>query len=228
MSEWPSINDVDIGVRVEDLLGPLGYAEGDAVQPSIMEQIVSESERCTESMTGKAIYTCSEFTRITGRDEIRVGGKTISDKTLADSLEGARSFAVAVCTVGPEIDKIIEEHFKRGDYLQGMIADVTASRAVENVAAQCGTLICAEAGRLDLWASGRISPGYGKWDTSGQRPVFELLDPSPIGVSLNDYCMMEPKKSISFIVPFVEGEPDREEEPPCHACDFKNCGYRRK
>ena len=228
MLNQPEITDLEFSISIEDLLGPLGYPDRDKVQPKIMDQIVSATDLCRGAMAGKAIYSCLEFRRITGRDAVEIDGKTIIDKTLADSLDGASAVAVAVCTVGPEIDKIIDENFNGGDYLQGMIADVTGNRAVEDVAHRCARLICTEARKLDLSTSRQISPGYGKWDTSGQRPVFELLDPSPIGVSLNEHCMMEPKKSISFVVPLVEGDQPDEERPPCHGCDFKNCSYRRK
>lgn len=228
MSKQPKTAEVDFSINIEDLLGPLGYSDPDDVRPEIMEQIVSATERCRGAMSGKAIYSCSEFSRVTGRNAIKIDGKTIVDETLIGALDGARALAVAVCTVGPEIDKIIEECFGGGEYLEGMIADVAGNRAVEDVAHRCARLICADARELDLSAGRQISPGYGKWDTSGQRPVFEMLDPSPIGVSLNDYCMMSPKKSISFVVPLVEGEPKDEERPPCHGCDFKNCSYRRK
>ena len=228
MSSRPRISEVDISIRIEDLLGPLGYSDMENVRPPIMDQITSESGRCVDLMAGKAIYSCLEFSRTDGRNAIEIDGKIIDDETLIGSLDGAKALAVAICTVGPEIDEVISDCFGRGDYLVGMIADVVGNRAVEDVATKCGALICAEARGLNLSASGQISPGYGKWDTSGQRPVFELLDPYPIGVSLNDCCMMEPKKSISFVVPLVEGEPRQEEKPPCHGCDFKNCSYRRK
>jgi cobalamin-dependent methionine synthase I len=63
---------------------------------------------------------------------------------------------------------------------------------------------------------------------SGQRVVFSLLDPSPIGVSLNDHCMMQPKKSVSFVLALGENETTYEDRPPCHGCGFPNCSYRRK
>ena len=228
MSKPPKIAEVDFSVSIEDLLGPLGYSDPGSVKPAIMEQIVAATDRCLGVMTGKAIFSLSEFSRVTGRDAIEVGGKTIVDEELSDSLKSASALAVAVCTVGPEIDKVIEDSFGAGDYLEGMIADVVGNRAVEDVANKCARLICAEARELNLSAGSQISPGYGAWDTSGQRPVFEMLDPAPIGVSLNEHCMMSPKKSISFVAPLVKGEPQGVDRPPCHGCGFKNCSYRRK
>ena len=228
MLQQPEIRNIDICVTVDDLLGPLGYDDKEAVQPSIMEQIVSESRRCHEAMEGKAIYACGQFSRLAGRHAIEAGGVTVDDETLAASLNGAKALAVAVCTVGPGIDEIIKDHFSRGDFLRGMIADVVASRATENVADKCAAIICAEAAKLKLSPLKHLSPGYGKWDVSGQRPVFSLLDPSPIGVSLNDHCMMTPQKSVSFVIPLVEGKAQRQEGRRCDDCGYVDCTYRRK
>lgn len=224
----PEIVDLEFSMSIEDLLGPLGYPDRDKVQPAIMDQIVSATDRCRSVMAGRAIYSCMEFRQIVGRDALEIDGKTVTDETLVNSLDGASALAVAVCTVGPEIDKIIDGHFNGGDYLQGMVADVAGNRAVEDVAHRCARLICTEARKLDLSGARQISPGYGRWDTSGQRLVFELLDPSPIGVALNEYCMMEPKKSVSFVVPLVEGDLPEDERPLCYGCTLKNCSYRRK
>ncbi len=228
MSQQINTVEPDFSIEIEDLLGPLGYSDVDSIKPAIMDQILSEAEQCREAMEGKAVYSLLDFSRLPARDAIEVEGETIEDETLVGALEGAKALAVAVCTVGPKIDKIIEKHFDGGDYLRGMIADVVGNRAAESVAHNCAGLICSEARVLDLSTARQISPGYGKWDTSGQRPVFKMMDPSPIGVSLNDQCMMEPKKSVSFVVPLVKGEVQPDDRPPCHGCDFKNCSYRRK
>ena len=221
MFKRPEVRDIEVSVCADDLLGPLGYGNSRPVEPAIMEQIISESERCGQALGGKAIYTCIEGGRFSDR-------RIVDDETLATSLDGAQSLAIAICTVGDEIEKIIDEHFAKGNFLGGMIADVVGSRAVEDVAEKCAAFICSDATALNLSTSARLSPGYGRWDTSGQRAVFGLLDPSPIGVSLNEHCMMHPKKSISFIMPLVKGETGRELELPCQRCPMKNCGYRRK
>jgi hypothetical protein len=224
----PETKGIEIDIRIEDLLGPLGYGDSQSVKPAIMDQIVSEVARCSESMSGKAMYLCSGFRRVKDSDAIEVDGVTIEDQTLIGSLDGAAFFAVAVCTVGAAIDQRIDEHFRSGDYLQGMIADVVGNRAVESVAEQCAALICAKMSEKGISASSRLSPGYGKWDVRGQHAVFSLLDPSSIGVSLNEYCMMQPNKSISFVIPLVEGEFRRDARPLCAECGFRNCAYRRK
>ncbi len=227
MSDRPKINDIDITINTDDLLGPLGYKTAADVPPSMMDNITEEIERCRGMVEGKSIHVLVEFERFDGTNTIRVNGLVIEDDSLVSSLDGSTCLAVAVCTIGPKIDSFIDHCFAKGDFLTGMIADVVGNRAVEDVARRCARLICVQASELRLSMLPQMSPGYGKWDTSGQRPLFAILNPSPIGVSLNKYCMMEPKKSVSFIVPLTDGESRHEEVLPCHGCGFKNCSYRR-
>lgn len=227
MSEWPKVSDIDITINTDDLLGPLGYKTAADVPPSIMHTITEEVERCRGMIEGKSIHALMEFKHIDGANAIHVNGLTIEDGYLVSLLDGSTAFAIAVCTIGPTIDKFIDGCFGKGDFLTGMIADVIGNRAVENVSHTCARLICMEASELKLSMLPQMSPGYGKWDTSGQRPLFSMLNPSPIGVSLNEYCMMEPKKSVSFIIPLTDSESHYEEVSPCHGCGFKNCSYRR-
>ncbi|MBI4832965.1 MAG: hypothetical protein HY801_15710 [Candidatus Lindowbacteria bacterium] len=248
MFTLPEALEIDFSVSADDLLGPLGYGEGASVDPSLKEQLLAEASRCEQMMRGKAIYSCVKLEHRTDSQAIEAGGIVIEDETLARSLDGARSLAVAVCTVGAEIDARIESHFGAGDFLNGMVADVVANRAAEDVAERCAALICWKARGLGLAPGRRMSPGYREWDVSGQRAVFALLDPAPIGVSLNEHCMMRPKKSVSFVIPLVEKTGDMmphahekigdmmphrvpdflDMEPPCHGCSFQNCAYRRK
>ncbi|GAB4331994.1 MAG: hypothetical protein Kow0099_03610 [Candidatus Abyssubacteria bacterium] len=226
MTRSSQVEDIAVGVPLEDVLGPLGYGGRENVEPSILEKILSETERCRRRMRGRAIYSLIDIAR-EENGGLKAGSVAILDETLMHFLDGANALAVAVCTVGEEIDRLIEEYFAAGDYLGAMIADVFANRALEEVANKCSADICSEARKLGCSPLTSASPGYGAWDTSGQRVVFALLDPAPIGVSLNEHCMMQPKKSLSFVVPLVEGDHDFESEAPCKRCGFRNCAYRR-
>jgi hypothetical protein len=230
MSQPPRVIDVEARYSIEELLGPLGWERGSCVEPAFMEQIVSESERCRQVMQGRAIYTRMDVSRV-DQNVIEVGGKAFEEGVLASALDGVRRFALGICTVGDGIEEIIDEHFRGGDFFRGMVADVVGSRAVEHVAEVCASLICSEANESGLYPSGHLSPGYGEWDVSGQRVVFALLDPSPIGVSLNEHCMMKPKKSISFVVPLAEGlahHADQADHHLCRECGLQDCMYRRE
>ena len=85
-----------------------------------------------------------------------------------------------------------------------MILDALGSEAVEEVAIQSDQILAEKARDMNLWASKRYSPGYGRWDIREQRYVFQILPGQDIKVSLNESCMMVPRKSISFRINFYK------------------------
>jgi hypothetical protein len=206
MLSQPEIRAIDVRVEVDDLLGPLGYKSGSDVSPAIMEQILAEKSRCEKMMRAQFIASLVSLDKRNDEAEPDAKGRLREDDFLAEHLDGAVILAVGICTVGPEIDKHIDDCFAAGDYLGGMIADVAASRAVEELGEACSDFVCSKAAERKLFPSCRISPGYGRWDVAGQRIVFSLLNPAAIGISLNEYCMMQPKKSVSFLIPFGREE----------------------
>ncbi|MFH1729303.1 MAG: vitamin B12 dependent-methionine synthase activation domain-containing protein [Pseudomonadota bacterium] len=48
----------------------------------------------------------------------------------------------------------------------------------------------------------RFSPGYGDFALNNQREIFKLLNPSQIGVFLNDNMIMVPEKSVSGLISY--------------------------
>jgi len=232
MSSQPEIQSIDVHVRVDDIFGPLGYKSAADVAPAILRQIEEESARCANMFRPQFIASLTSLDG--GRLHPASADKAIrEDEFLSKHLDGVLVLAAGICTLGPEIDAHIDACFAGGDFFGAMIADVVASRAVEEAGERCSDYLCTRGTELELSALCRISPGYGQWDVSGQRTLFSLLDPAPIGVSLNDYCMMQPKKSVSFLIPLGEGraalsEPSQKLSHFCQECTFRNCAYRRR
>ena len=50
------------------------------------------------------------------------------------------------------------------------------------------------------------SPGYCGWDISGQKKLFQHLNPVEIGITLNDSFLMSPLKSVSGVLIFGDKE----------------------
>ncbi len=112
----------------------------------------------------------------------------------------ASRLAFAVCTIGPAVEEEIARSSAAGDSLRALLLDAIGSVAVESVARETAEGIRAETAALGLEAGVRFSPGYGKWAIEEQRTLFSIVDGSAIGVKLNDSCIMEPRKSVSFAV----------------------------
>ena len=96
---------------------------------------------------------------------------TLTGRSILRHLSHAWSVGVLAVTVGEEIEKASSEHFKSGEYLQGLLLDAAATAAVEHLADQVDTLIQREAARSGQHTVWRFSPGYGDWPIT-QQPDF--------------------------------------------------------
>jgi hypothetical protein len=217
----------DVQVSIDDVLGPMGYKSKEDVGAALLQQILAEMERGGRALQPQFIVDIVPL-KGTPAHPLVEQDHPADDEFLAKHLDGAFFVAASICTVGNGIDRLIDDCFARGDYLGAMVADIVGSRAVEELGEISSDFLCARAAERKVFPLCRISPGYGQWDVSGQRQVFSLLNPSPIGVSLNDFCMMQPKKSLSFLIPLGEAEPVHKLQPACRECTFKNCAYRRR
>jgi hypothetical protein len=128
------------------------------------------------------------------------GGKQISGPLVSGHLAGVKEVKAVVCTVGSKIDQYASRVME-DDIVLGLAIDGLGSAAVEALA----NLICSE---VELEANNRglqstipLSPGMIGWGVAeGQPIIFNLLDPSQIGVELTPYNIMVPRKSLSMLI----------------------------
>lgn len=141
-------------------------------------------------------------------------------------LTGEAPFYLCVCTIGSALDRRVSELFAEGDGARGVILDAIGSAAVEAVVDRLDALVVERAKRLGLHPARRKSPGYGSWEITEQRLIFEALQPVESGVELNESCMMSPQKSVSFAVTLLSEPVQDDGRSPCADCDLDTCAYR--
>ncbi len=128
------------------------------------------------------------------------GGKKLSGALVTGHLVGACTLSIAVCTVGSKIDEYASEVME-DDIVLGLAVDGVGSAAVEALA----NAVCKEI-ELDAAENGYqttipLSPGMIGWSVEeGQPLIFDLVDPTTIGVELTPYYLMVPRKSLSMII----------------------------
>jgi len=142
----------------------------------------------------------------------------------------AEALCLFVATVGEAVPARIRTLFGEDALAQGWMLDAVASAGADLLA-----LRLAERYRRKLAEGGSehvrvlpYSPGYCGWPTHGQRPLFEVLRPEGIGVTLNDSCLMSPIKSVSGVLVAGPGETHRfrPDFPFCDDCRTRECGPR--
>ena len=73
----------------------------------------------------------------------------------------------------------------------------------------------------------RFSPGYGDFDLSFQRQMFEALKAQKtVGITLTESLMMLPSKSVTAVIGMGREETHCVPEG-CEACGRKDCEFRR-
>jgi len=141
----------------------------------------------------------------------------------------ADKMALYAITLGTEISKSIVNLFKKNDYTLGYMLDTVASLGADNAA----SFMENEFGGLNPDNSNNIlvrgySPGYCGWHLSGQKKLFQQLQPETIGISLESSFLMNPLKSVTGVL--VQGHQDihnfRPDFPFCKECRTHSCVER--
>jgi Vitamin B12 dependent methionine synthase, activation domain len=109
---------------------------------------------------------------------------------------------LALVTIGPSLEREVERIRKSGSVALAMVVDAFGSAWVEGAVNSIDETITQESRIMGLKRDRRRSPGYHPWPLEGQRELFKVLPSGRIGVTLNESCMMQPRKSVSFAVPF--------------------------
>jgi hypothetical protein len=182
-----------------------------------MQSIVDEGYKLLDP---KAMYKVSSI-RIEEDHVILEGGKILSSNLLAEKFKCSPEVAVYIVTIGPNLEKRVAELGVR-DLYRSFILDNIGTYALRQVF---------EHMRKDFEPNNserisKFSPGSSTyWDIEQQKNIFDFLGKEKVresvGVSLNEYYVMVPRKSVSGVMGdtinlFHE----------CQICK-KNCEYRK-
>ena len=163
-----------------------------------------------------------------GEDFIEIeGGIRYSTGRIAQYIKGSSEIVIFLVTIGEKIEKIAGELTSGNEPLQGYLFDRIGSFAVESLAESVERKIRKDYSKLKMSVSRRYSPGYCDWPIEEQHILAKVVDFSKIGVSLNESCMMKPKKSISAILAIADKGVFTKSGSTCGICEKKDCSYRR-
>jgi hypothetical protein len=145
----------------------------------------------------------------------------------AGVFRGAERLAAGIVTMGESIEQKIEALVAARALTDALVLDAYASAVVEAAAVQLNRQFCADADGRGLVAGRRLSPGHSHWPLENQKMLFSLFDGRTAGVTLNEFFVMSPRKSISFAVPLGRTLAPGDPELGCRTCAMANCEYRR-
>ncbi len=148
----------------------------------------------------------------------------VKSRKISSVLRNASYAVVFAVTLGPDVDDILHNpDLTTGDRL---VLDTVASVAVESCMDTLHTRLYYEA-LPEYIVTHRYSPGYCDWHVSQQKHVFRFLSTDRIGLTLNESCLMNPRKSITAVLGVGEEDVIREEGNACLSCGKTRCPFRR-
>jgi hypothetical protein len=222
-----SFKDVPLHVDRDEALRFQGYKKGADVPDAAVLLLFDEALALGESlMEPRVVYRAAPVTR-QGPDLIEAGGERLTIPAIGRLWGSLEAVGAGICTVGSAIEERVRELWDRRELPLAVMLDSVGSAAVESLAEYANDLLCQSAIPAGLNVTNRISPGYAGWDTAGQAALFRLCPGDPIGVTLNDFCVMSPGKSISFLVGVGPGARVDHVFTQCRRCWMPDCAYRR-
>lgn len=160
-------------------------------------------------------------------------GKNADNNPLESIFPEADHLVLFALTMGNEVSLKIQDLFQHDDFAPGVILDTIASLAADKAVDVLENFLFYKL-RKDSGSDNlsvlSYSPGYCGWDISGQKKLFQFVQPEKIGISLNDSYLMTPLKSVSGVL--VAGKKEihvfLNNYPFCRDCKNRSCKERIK
>jgi hypothetical protein len=221
------LDDVPLRVDRDEVLRFQGYKKGIDVPDDAVLALFDEALALGESlMEPRVVYRAA---RVTGQgpDLIEAGGERLTIPEIGRLWGTLEAVGAGICTVGSAIEDRVRALWGSRELPLAVMLDSVGSAAVESLAEYANDLLCQAAIPAGLKVTNRISPGYAGWDTVEQAALFHLCPGDPIGVTLNNSCVMAPGKSISFLTGVGPEASVDHYFTQCRRCWMPDCAYRR-
>ena len=140
-----------------------------------------KKSRLLEPTIAHQTYTISEQR---GQQLSLEGKPGVHDSLLSSVLHRARELAVALCTIGPGLERQITDCTSQGEPLRCMLLDGIGSAAVDSLTEEVCKLIAEEASSHGYEASRPINAGMPGLPITVQWQSFKMVPTEEIVVSL--------------------------------------------
>ncbi len=180
--------------------------------------IISEGYKLLDP---RAMYEPIKISEIKDSRLILDDGAFFESNLLVEKLKCVNELAIYIVTIGPVLEQKVAE-LGALDLVKSFILDCVGTYALR----QIFNFIRKDYRPNTSAQISKFSPGSSsQWDVSQQRVLFDILGPrkveEEIGVKLNEYCVMIPRKSVSGIMSETE-----EQFQECQICE-RRCEFRR-
>jgi len=222
MNDFPLARLEPDSASVYAALGLKRGAEPSARAAALLPRALETFRAVGEPRGMSRTVAAGEFAAIfagTGRNEPQA--------PLAGIYPRAQRLDLFAFTLGERIGAEIARLFAGSDFALGSVIDAVASLAADNAGRLAEERLASQTAAATK--TFLYSPGYCGWHISAQEPLFAVLRPQAIGMTLNGSFLMSPLKSISGVL--VSGPAAIHDiaagYPFCGCCQSPVCRERR-
>ena len=221
------LEDLPLRVDREEVLRFQGYRKSVDVPDAAVLALFGEALALGELLIEpRVVYRAVDVTG-QGPSTIEAGRERLHIPEIGRLWGPLEMIGAGICTIGAPIEERVRELWDRRELPLAVMLDSVGSAAVESLAEYANDALCQAAIAVGVKVTNRISPGYAGWDTAEQRSLFRLCPGGPIGVALNESCVMTPGKSMSFLVGVGPDARVDHSFTQCRRCWMADCAYRR-
>lgn len=186
-----------IRLKAAPILRFHGYRNLERVSPAIVEvaqAMVAAAEKLGDP---RAVFVRRPIEHLDGETLELEDGPTFHARCFAKHLSGSREAVCFLVTMGSDLDDRVTELADAGDLLEAVFLEAAGWLAIEGTVRAFRAHLRARVRDERLRLSPRLAPGLLDWSLTEQLAFFSAFDDAPLPVSVNEYCVMSPKKSVS-------------------------------
>ncbi len=127
------------------------------------------------------------------------GAQHFRSRLLARLLAHSTEAYVVVLTLGPALERRVDELFGTRCEFEGLLLETAGWAAIMTLARRLRRRLRDEEGAAGGSVTHRVAPGYGDWPVDDQRTLLALFGDVALPVSVNEAAWMLPRKSISGV-----------------------------
>ena len=204
-------------VGIEKLFGQMLKMDMNHIPPKYKKAFDMTKNTANEHFNMKAIYESYEIEEIDGDTFKLKNGTVLKSKVLSELFCNSFELVFYIVTLYgyEEVDEAEESMFHK------LFLDHWGTAYIECADSWVTKMIALNLEKGGIYATHSFSPGQSDIPLEMQTPIFELLKPEEIGVSLNDRYMMHPKKTVSGIIG-LKLQKDENRIRPCDICEIRD------
>ena len=184
-------------LRLEPILRFHRYRNLAEVAPAIRDvarEMLGQIERLAAP---ECVFLTMSVDRVSDNTLRLVDGPTFHGRCFATHLSAATDVVCVLCTLGPSVDAHVDRLADAGELLEALFAESAAWLAIEDALRKFRGHLSARLRPKARRLSPRLAPGFMDWPLGEQTDLFSMFAGAALPVSLSEYAVMTPKKSVS-------------------------------